>query len=203
MLLSSLKIPGGTDTHLVLVDLRPRGVDGARIERLLELASISTNKTACPGDKSALAPGGLRLGKKQLHITLCLAEHTPGVLWNHALPCIFILNVKRNRSVVQQCYKVFFVRFILHSPPSSINLCCFFKNVVLPMEISQPQIKPQALSCSWLIKLVWLFNHLPGSSRASHLHSLIFSIILRQYFVPVIQCTALITFSFVLHRGSH
>lgn len=67
MLLSSLKIPGGTDTHLVLVDLRPRGVDGARIERLLELASISTNKTACPGDKSALAPGGLRLEAASHH----------------------------------------------------------------------------------------------------------------------------------------
>ncbi|XP_039864127.1 LOW QUALITY PROTEIN: serine hydroxymethyltransferase, mitochondrial [Simochromis diagramma] len=59
-------VSGGTDTHLVLVDLRPRGVDGARIERLLELASISTNKTACPGDKSALAPGGLRLGAPAL-----------------------------------------------------------------------------------------------------------------------------------------
>nr|XP_014268748.2 serine hydroxymethyltransferase, mitochondrial isoform X5 [Maylandia zebra] len=59
-------VSGGTDTHLVLVDLRPRGVDGARTERLLELASISTNKTTCPGDKSALAPGGLRLGAPAL-----------------------------------------------------------------------------------------------------------------------------------------
>lgn len=67
-----LNISGGTDTHLVLVDLRPKGIDGARAERVLELVSITANKNTCPGDKSALTPGGLRLGKKQLHITLHL-----------------------------------------------------------------------------------------------------------------------------------
>ncbi|MEQ2171993.1 Serine hydroxymethyltransferase 2, partial [Goodea atripinnis] len=55
-------VSGGTDNHLVLVDLRPRGIDGARAERVLELVSIIANKNTCPGDKSALTPGGLRLG---------------------------------------------------------------------------------------------------------------------------------------------
>ena len=55
--------PGGTDNHLVLVDLRPKGIDGARAERVLELVSITANKNTCPGDKSALTPGGLRLGE--------------------------------------------------------------------------------------------------------------------------------------------
>lgn len=55
-------LSGGTDNHLVLVDLRPRGMDGARAERVLELVSITANKNTCPGDKSALTPGGLRLG---------------------------------------------------------------------------------------------------------------------------------------------
>ncbi|XP_060929924.1 serine hydroxymethyltransferase, mitochondrial-like isoform X2 [Limanda limanda] len=54
-------VSGGTDNHLVLVDLRPRGMDGARAERVLELVSITANKNTCPGDKSALTPGGLRL----------------------------------------------------------------------------------------------------------------------------------------------
>lgn len=57
--------PDGTDNHLVLLDLRPKGIDGARVERVCELASISLNKNTCPGDKSALTPGGLRLGKCQ------------------------------------------------------------------------------------------------------------------------------------------
>lgn len=65
-----LNISGGTDNHLVLVDLRPKGIDGARAERVLELVSITANKNTCPGDKSALTPGGLRLGK--LHVTLHL-----------------------------------------------------------------------------------------------------------------------------------
>ncbi|CAI5647051.1 serine hydroxymethyltransferase, mitochondrial [Oreochromis niloticus] len=59
-------VSGGTDNHLVLVDLRPRGMDGARAERVLELVSITANKNTCPGDKSALTPGGLRLGAPAL-----------------------------------------------------------------------------------------------------------------------------------------
>uniref|UniRef100_A0A674NJ23 Serine hydroxymethyltransferase n=1 Tax=Takifugu rubripes TaxID=31033 RepID=A0A674NJ23_TAKRU len=59
-------VSGGTDNHLVLVDLRPRGMDGARAERVLELVSITANKNTCPGDKSALTPGGMRLGTPAL-----------------------------------------------------------------------------------------------------------------------------------------
>ena len=56
-------LPGGTDNHLVLMDLRPAGTDGTRAERVLELASITVNKNTTAGDKSAFTPGGLRLGK--------------------------------------------------------------------------------------------------------------------------------------------
>lgn len=56
---------GGTENHLVLVDLRPKGLDGARAERVLELVSITANKNTCPGDRSAITPGGLRLGETQ------------------------------------------------------------------------------------------------------------------------------------------
>ncbi|XP_071312184.1 serine hydroxymethyltransferase, mitochondrial isoform X1 [Agelaius tricolor] len=59
-------VSGGTDNHLVLVDLRPKGMDGARAERVLELVSITANKNTCPGDRSALTPGGLRLGAPAL-----------------------------------------------------------------------------------------------------------------------------------------
>ncbi|KAJ3073817.1 hypothetical protein HDU98_000559 [Podochytrium sp. JEL0797] len=55
-------VSGGTDTHLLLVDLRGRGVDGARVERILELVNIAANKNTVPGDKSALVPHGLRIG---------------------------------------------------------------------------------------------------------------------------------------------
>eukprot|EP00184_Porphyridium_aerugineum_P003645 CAMPEP_0184696242 /NCGR_PEP_ID=MMETSP0313-20130426/3601_1 /TAXON_ID=2792 /ORGANISM="Porphyridium aerugineum, Strain SAG 1380-2" /LENGTH=491 /DNA_ID=CAMNT_0027154827 /DNA_START=257 /DNA_END=1732 /DNA_ORIENTATION=+ len=55
-------VSGGTDNHLMLVDLRPKGVDGSRVERVLELSSIALNKNTVPGDVSAFNPGGIRLG---------------------------------------------------------------------------------------------------------------------------------------------
>ncbi|GAV87411.1 SHMT domain-containing protein [Cephalotus follicularis] len=55
-------VSGGSDNHLVLVDLRPMGIDGARVEKILDLASITLNKNSVPGDKSALVPGGIRIG---------------------------------------------------------------------------------------------------------------------------------------------
>lgn len=59
-------VSGGTDNHLVLLDLRPAGTDGARVEKVLEDMSIAANKNTCPGDKSALRPGGMRLGAPAL-----------------------------------------------------------------------------------------------------------------------------------------
>lgn len=55
-------VSGGTDNHLVLVDLKNKGIDGARVERVLELVGVASNKNTVPGDKSALKPGGLRMG---------------------------------------------------------------------------------------------------------------------------------------------
>ncbi|PKC16804.1 SHMT-domain-containing protein [Rhizophagus irregularis] len=55
-------VSGGTDTHLLLVDLKSKNIDGARVERVLELANIAANKNTVPGDKSAFIPGGLRVG---------------------------------------------------------------------------------------------------------------------------------------------
>ncbi|KAI9929230.1 Serine hydroxymethyltransferase, cytosolic [Aspergillus wentii] len=55
-------VSGGTDSHMVLVDLRAKKLDGARIEAVLEQINIACNKNAIPGDKSALSPGGIRIG---------------------------------------------------------------------------------------------------------------------------------------------
>lgn len=58
-------VSGGTDNHLVLVNVaKSRGVDGSRVEQVCNKVHITANKNACPGDKSALSPSGLRLGKK-------------------------------------------------------------------------------------------------------------------------------------------
>jgi len=55
-------VSGGTDNHLILCDLRPKGVDGARVEKILDMSHITLNKNSVPGDTSALVPGGIRIG---------------------------------------------------------------------------------------------------------------------------------------------
>lgn len=55
-------VSGGTDNHLVLVDLKDKSIDGARVERVLELVGVAANKNTVPGDKSAMKPGGVRMG---------------------------------------------------------------------------------------------------------------------------------------------
>ncbi|VBB28958.1 unnamed protein product [Acanthocheilonema viteae] len=59
-------VTGGTDTHLCLVDLRPKGLDGEKVEHVLNLAHIICNRNTCPGDQSALHPSGIRLGTPAL-----------------------------------------------------------------------------------------------------------------------------------------
>lgn len=57
---------GGTEVHLVLVDLKSVGLTGARGEYILEEINIACNKNTVPGDKSALNPSGIRLGTPAL-----------------------------------------------------------------------------------------------------------------------------------------
>merc|ERR1719160_2333821 len=52
----------GSDNHLVLLDVRPLGLTGSKVEKVCELAAISVNRNAVHGDVSALSPGGVRIG---------------------------------------------------------------------------------------------------------------------------------------------
>lgn len=56
-------ISGGTDNHLMLVDLRNKGLTGKAAENALDAAGITCNKNAVPfDDKSPLITSGIRLG---------------------------------------------------------------------------------------------------------------------------------------------
>jgi glycine hydroxymethyltransferase len=56
-------VSGGTDTHLLLVDLRPQGLTGVEAERLLEEVGITVNKNAIPFDpQKPTVTSGIRLG---------------------------------------------------------------------------------------------------------------------------------------------
>lgn len=55
-------VTDGTDTHMFLLDVKAYGVDGAKVDTIMELTSISVNRNTVPGDKSAFRPGGIRIG---------------------------------------------------------------------------------------------------------------------------------------------
>ena len=53
---------GGTDNHQLLWDLRPEGLSGSKMQAICDACAITLNKNAVVGDRSALTPGGVRLG---------------------------------------------------------------------------------------------------------------------------------------------
>jgi glycine hydroxymethyltransferase len=60
-------VSGGTDTHLMLVDLRPKGLTGKLAEQLLGRAGITVNKNTIPDDpQSPFVTSGIRLGTPAL-----------------------------------------------------------------------------------------------------------------------------------------
>ncbi len=56
-------VSGGTDNHLLLVDLRPAGVTGKDAEKVLEHVGMTVNKNAIPNDpESPFVTSGIRVG---------------------------------------------------------------------------------------------------------------------------------------------
>jgi len=56
----------GTDNHLVLWDLKPQKITGSKFEKLCDAVCITLNKNCVPGDRSAVTPGGVRIGAPAL-----------------------------------------------------------------------------------------------------------------------------------------
>jgi glycine hydroxymethyltransferase len=60
-------ISGGTDTHLLLVDVTAKGLTGKQAEQLLDAAGITVNKNMIPFDtRKPLDPSGIRIGTPAL-----------------------------------------------------------------------------------------------------------------------------------------
>ena len=60
-------VSGGTDNHLILVDVNARGLSGRQAERSLDLAGITVNRNGIPFDKRPpLDPSGIRVGAQAL-----------------------------------------------------------------------------------------------------------------------------------------
>merc|ERR1712125_192457 len=65
----------GTDNHLVLLDLRPHGLTGSKVEKVCDAASISLNRNCVHCDASALSPGGVRIGTPSMTTRGCTEAH--------------------------------------------------------------------------------------------------------------------------------
>lgn len=55
-------ITGGTDTHLILWDLRTEGISGTHMQNLCDKVCITLNKNSIPSDDKPMNPGGVRIG---------------------------------------------------------------------------------------------------------------------------------------------
>jgi len=67
-------VSGGTDNHLALINLHEKHIGGAQLERVCELSNIALNKNTVPGDKSAMNPGGIRVGTPAMTSRGCLLD---------------------------------------------------------------------------------------------------------------------------------
>lgn len=54
-------LTGGTDNHLLLIDLKPQGLTGAKLQLVCDFVNLTLNKNSIPGDSSAVATG-VRIG---------------------------------------------------------------------------------------------------------------------------------------------
>lgn len=58
---------GGTDNHLLLIDVTPQGITGKEAERVLDEVGITVNKNMIPDDpRSPMDPSGIRIGTPSL-----------------------------------------------------------------------------------------------------------------------------------------
>jgi len=77
-------VTGGTSNHLLLVDCKSKGIDGARVEKVLEKCLVSVNKNTIPGDLKPFVPSGIRIGTP--------AMTTRGLKKNDFIYVAYILN---------------------------------------------------------------------------------------------------------------
>merc|ERR1719506_2346830 len=91
----------GTDNHLVLLDVRPHGLTGSKVEKVCELSAISVNRNAVHGDVSALSPGGVRIGSPAMTTRCCNEEdfHTIARFIDKAIKICLDVQAKKGKKL--------------------------------------------------------------------------------------------------------
>ena len=97
-------VSGGTDTHLILVDLTKKGISGKKAEIALEESGITTNKNMVPFDeKNPMITSGIRIGTPALT--------TRGMKENEMIQIAYLIdgvikNIDNNNFIQKTCRKV-------------------------------------------------------------------------------------------------
>ena len=102
-------VSGGTDNHLMLVDLRPFGLTGKELERRLDEVHITANKNAIPNDpESPFVTSGVRLGTPAVTTRGFREEEMVKIAhWIHDVAVDFEGNCDRVRAEVAALCKRF------------------------------------------------------------------------------------------------
>ena len=107
-------VSGGTDNHLMLVDLRNKGVTGKQAENALDEAGITCNKNAVPNDtQSPLVTSGIRLGTPAM-TTRGLKEDDFRLVADFIDRVITNINDKKVKEDIRNEVKEFTSKFPLH-----------------------------------------------------------------------------------------
>ena len=96
-------VSGGTDNHLILMDVTSKGMTGQEAENILEKVGISVNKNAIPNDpRPPYSPSGIRLG------TPCLAIRGMGENEARTIGKIIgdVLNNRKNLKILAKNKKI-------------------------------------------------------------------------------------------------
>ena len=74
-------VSGGTDNHLMLIDLRNKNISGKKAEQVLGMADITVNKNMVPyDDKSAFVTSGIRVGVPAITTRGLQKQHMPQIV---------------------------------------------------------------------------------------------------------------------------
>lgn len=130
---------GGSDNHLILLDLRSRGTDGGRAERVLELCSIACNKNTCPGRHPTSSIISCSVCLDVSHALCspgpCRASHRTPSQWGPCQsPCTAVLELGHTLLVLVQVMSVPFVPAVC----------------VLGHQLSPPVAFGRMISARWL-----------------------------------------------------
>lgn len=113
-------VTGGTDNHLMVVDLQNKGITGKEAETVLDSAGISVNKNTIPFDpRKPFDPSGIRIGTPTV-TTRGMKEEEMRQIGNFITEAIDSKGDRKNLEQIQQRVKELCQTFPVHlTPPQS------------------------------------------------------------------------------------